>query len=421
MRIARLENIADEKEYQYKILDFKSKTKEYKGIELFSDKIRKTMGKNGVGNINNTYDISKAACVDGVVYAITKDASVYRYVEGGDIERIFAFEDIKAEFIKIIYSGREGLLVMGEQGGCVVYFDGEGVVRFNLPVYSEIHATLGHNLFLAVENRIIFENFADLKSLNDGVSPTGNFIELPKNVGDIYAIIPEKKKLIIFCQKAIYELIPSSISFDFEIKKRQVLSEKIVENSVCRVGEGIAFISDGKVCRYFDGKIEKYNVVKNLDERSFLGKSQSFNGKYTIPFSQNGERRVFFYDFNSQSEGDAIMGDSILLSDGYFFDSNKNLYRFSDDSDGQELAEWESVIIDFDSADKKAVKGVSVNAQAPMLLDVKNSYSLKNLVFNRATEYKKTNLTARSFIIKATGNSGLSFDNLKLKYTIRGE
>lgn len=408
-----------EKEKAYKITDYKKHTKNYSGIRLFADKISFTLGSNIVTENPAMENFVQMITANDNVYALTEWGGVYGVFEG-EFRSLFVSYESDAYLARIEMNGKPCVATLCPSGYCSAY-DRSDVTDFTMPVFSRVCAMQGNRFFVAVNGRLIFETLDNLDNMNDGQNPFGNFIDLPYTAGDILALYPMGKKLVIIAQKAIYELSPSEYSVEFQIVKKVTLKSKLIQDTTAKIGDSVAFCVNGKLYLYTDGTLKEFVPVKNFNGYTIAVKCASCGEKYLLPVFDGKDYRVFYYDFSDCSEGDFISGSPLVSDNGYFIDANGYLRVISEEKLSAETGEWQSKPIDFNTFERKAIKGIMLRTEQKSKVYVGCEYGGVKLDFESGTNYKKLNLTSREFAIKITGETGLSVNNLRLTYALKGE
>ncbi len=421
MRVSRLADMTEEKEVSYQLPNVKEFTKDYSGVQLFSDKVKNTLAMEEITKFSQIYPFTCCANINGVIYAVNTAQVLYKYTDD-TITKITSLPSTISEFARVLYQGVDTLLVMCDNGYSIACDRGStAMAMVSVSLYTKTNAVLGDMLFLLRSNRLSFKKFEDIDNMCNKFSSSGDFIDFPKCVGEPIALVPYNKHLLIFFQKAIYELKPFGESIEYQLSKKYTLSEDIIDGSVCKVGNGVCYLAGGKLYRYIDEKIESFDLVKDIKSLTFEGKAWGVNNKFAMLSSSDDQKRIFYFDLETLAEGDFAVEDGMLLCDGYYLTKNGVLQKINEDLSSTEEGEWISKPIDFNLPENKSVKGVGVSTEGEIEVDVCNAYAKKSLTFSKQSEYKRTNISSRYFIIRVSGENGLCFDNLRLKYTVRGE
>jgi len=269
-------------------------------------------------------------------------------------------------------------------------------------------------LFVADENTLKFSALLNAKEQN-------GFIQTEKTDGDIIALIPTKYSLVIFTERAIYELVPTGERSDYQLKK-QTFSVKPEKGSVWLAGGKMIFISQGAICAYESGYVNP--VTSN-----FIGKGYVYDGEGgtdgTRYFARvrnifNGRKGLLVCHAVSLNQSVIDMENCHIATD-LITDGNK-VYQVVESVDQNAEVFWESEYIDFGVPCKKTLCYLGCYANCDLKVEITGDCMKKVLDLKKGYNERFLNIPSYAFKISVYGKGEkVGIKDFRLKYRIRGE
>ena len=412
MRVNRLtgENKADN---TFFLDDIKKNTKEFVNVKVAKDKLAPTYSVESLASVVGGKIIG-VKNIFGKTYVVTDVGSVLEYFSGQFYNK-FQSTSRNLELEEVYFQGVPSLLVLSETNGAIIISGDE-----QHPVdiqYSKVHLSLGNTLFIGLENRIHFTSFSFLDYI-----PGENFIRFPPELGKVVSLIADGKTLLIFCDRAIFRMSFFGDVLDYKIERLFDVSEGVCGQSVCSVDGKVYFLAGNQLCAMKSGTIERITTAIDFKDFETSGKATCYDGKYIIPLKsiKDEKRIVCIYGVNT---GEEEIKDGCLLVEenglAVFMDDEKMLARLSGE-DKETVGKWTSILLDFSSMKRKAVKKIAFFSKNDAELSVRGEYGEKRFSVNKGINVLKLNLSGRVFILELIGK-GLSVENLEIIYRIKGE
>jgi hypothetical protein len=319
---------------------------------------------------------------------------------------------------KVIFNGEEcALLTFPDRINYLI--DTEGVVSVSgVSVFEETCATLGDKIFFASGGRVFSGSYEEFE--NAGVLENVlNYVTLPKESGNVLALIGREKKMLVFCEWAVYEYTVFGDAIDYQLKKILCFSEKLVENSLLPIGENV-FLITGKTLKIFSGNtLKEVQTIVDLSEYEVYGRAVRIDGNYALILEKKGERVLFSYDMVEDAE--MLMDAKSLkgIADGGYAITSFMVVRMTKGTSGVN-AEWKSKEIDFDTNKKKQLKEISFNTDMELEILVNGECASDNFFVRETAARLRTQIKSRGFVFTVRGYTGINFSNLEINYKTWG-
>ena len=349
---------------------------------------------------------------NGVLYYF-QDGSLFR-LDGGGNEQVYTATDGKSiSVIGLNYKGKESVLIVEDGGKGKVITDIQ-TISVNLP-NAEYYQVLGMQIFLGNKRELLFGECYDLSGFDKP-------IVMPISAGEIKGLIPYQKKLLIFCENAIYQLTPFGEETDYILERKTVIDLEVLGGSAKRLGESVVFISENKIFRYTNGNLTQIKSAFNLSDFSVCKNAGGYNNLYLLPVMIKGKIGYYLYavDLLSGDEYLEQISSPCVADGGYLLVDGKVCYITVGESQTVKNCKWVSKPINFSSAKKKNLSEITLNTETPVKLTVSGGFGKKALVFKKGQGVKKVNLTAQEFVFTLDGQK-IEVNEIGLKYRETGE
>ncbi len=314
-------------------------------------------------------------------------------------------------------NGVECTLVVGDSA--IIIYDDNQIETLSLP-YGKIAVIYKEMLFVAKDNKVLFSKLLDFQNFTGGLDNSG-FVITDKDYGDIIALVPTKTVLIIVCERAVYYFSPIGERYNYSLVKQDI-ALRARDKSVQNAGDKTYVFSEKALCKLQGGNLTKVNCDLDGLNYDFDGQSGVDGNTYYATLRDNsGEKYLFVFNQVTGSQS-LIKANSLLLADGGYFLENDKIKRLAERLEAAEIAEWESLEVDFDLPNVKTLVGVAVKCNSPLTLELECSFGKQTLSFEKGFNMIKTNLTDKTFKLKRTASSlNASIERIRFNYRLQEE
>ncbi|MBE5749300.1 MAG: hypothetical protein E7346_00355 [Clostridiales bacterium] len=369
-----------------------------KGI-LTSDISLNTLSPNRIYFINGTPYYHQ----DGAVYTIKNGLSEVVYT---------ATADGTITLKGVNFKGEEGILIIEHGVKSSVLLS--GTVKTVAVPDAEHYEVLGTQLFVGNKRELTFGECHDMSGFDKPII-------MPRGAGEIRGLVSYGKKLLVFCQKAVYELTAFGTEMDYAIQKKTVINLDVLSGSVKRLGENVAFISEGKILCYNNGNITEITLAHSLLDFTVCGLAAGYNNLYILPVTVKGKSGYYMYaiDVVRKQEYLEKVSSPCLADGGYLLVDGK--MRVMSNGEGTRSLDcvWQSKALDFGSSKKKNLSEISLKTDTPLKLTVSGRFGEKVFKVKKGHNLKKVNLTSDEFSLSLEGEQ-IRIDEINLKYRDMG-
>lgn len=393
--------------------DIRNNTKEFTNVKLYKDKLAPTCLTEELATVSGNARITRVKNIFGKTHVVTDDGRVLKYLNGNFIN-VGNVSSGEVELEEVYYQGIESILLLSETEGAKII---SGVDKYPVDIqYSKVHLSLGNTLFIGLENRIHFTNFSFLDYM-----PGENFIRFPPELGKVVSLIARDKRLLIFCERAVFRMSFFGETLDYNVERLFDVSEGVDEKSVCAVDGEVYFIAGKELCVMKGDGFERIDTAIDFKDFVVFDKSACYDGKFIIPLKRNidGKNYLYIYDVD---EGEELKEGCVLVEDygfAVFERDQRKLVRLSG-MDKESVGKWMSTLLDFSSMNRKAVKQIAFFSGNDAELIVRGEYGEKRFSVKKGVNVFKLNLSGRVFVLEVVGK-GLYVDNVEIIYRIKGE
>lgn len=402
-------------EKSFKIDNFKTYTKSFENVTLFKDGVDSSYSSTMVCNFT-TYDKPTAIRVVGDrIFVAVDGGAIYESVDGKPVKIVSAsVTEFEAE--KVLSDG-ESKVLLTFPGGVNYLVGKNSVARSGCTIYSAVHATLGDRIFFGLKNKIVFDCFSELDELTEDNAKS--VITLPDEVGEIIALIGRKKKMLVFCEKAVYELSVFGAATEYEIKRLLTFEGVAAVGSVCAVGDDVLLVMDDALYVYSDGNLNAADTVTDIGAYAISGKAATTSGKYILPLKKGKKYYLFVYGKGDSSE-QLILTSNATIADGGYFIGSMTVNKLEGDG-GVGTAKWVSENLDFGSVKLKSLKEITLKSNREITLNVKGEFGSDGFYLMDNVARLKLNSASRYYTVTITGEAGISISDLQFVYRIKEE
>ena len=325
------------------------------------------------------------------------------------------------EVEKVNYNGEEMVfMTFPDKKNYLIKKDGTAT-SCAFSVFTTVHATLGDKMFFAAGRRIISDTFYELEK-NDKIEDVLTYVTIPEEAGKILALLGREKKMLVFCEWAVYEYTVFGDAIDYQLKKILNFSEKVVGGSVCRIGEEVFLIS-GTSLKIFSGQtLKNVDIVMDFSDYNLYKKAARIDGAYAVVLEKNQNYYLFVYDKNKEYE---MLIDSNVY--GEITDGGYQIYgmtikkHVNTEETGAGNSTWQSIEFDFDSKKKKTLKEIYLTTEREITITVKGESGSENFYTLNYNMPLKTNLKSKKFTLTISGDVGIVLSDLAFRYRVKGE
>lgn len=348
---------------------------------------------------------------DGRIFAYCSGGALVEFISGSAVATGFTSQTPPL-VIPLTVSGTRTVLFVG---GSSAMMNGNAVT--GVP-YGNSFAFCGGRLFIANGRKVYYSAELNYTDFRTGTG-YGGFVETEAEDGDVIYIARISNKLIILCERAVYELSPYGESYEFTLKRVCALGAIAAANSACKAGDGLCFSGEGSFFLFSGDKVKLIGTDLKRYDISEMKAATFDDGLYLLPFVSGGKNLVYVYD--------AACGKTAVISAGRFTpvgafgyaDGETYFYRAAKPENGFAAGGFNGEF-DFGTCRKKAVCGIEAHISGSGEIEVNGEGSY------RATLTEKCNAVScfvhgRSFKI-AFVNASADFRiyGLTVKYVIFG-
>ncbi len=385
---------------------------------VFDGKVQKIEYENTSVTLTYFMPLAVGSSSHGFVYC-TLNGNTYAKI--GDVFQLVTIIDVtKKPVISSIKVGqnRYPLIFCGDD--TALYLDGDKVYRF-ANVCCEHVCDNGEMLFVSCDKTVTFSAVNDMTDFTFAVDRAGQ-INVDDSYGRIVGLSTESRNLIIFTEKSIFEFSPVGLRTDYTLKRLETPVLNVLEGSVKDVGDRIAFVSDGKLYYYKQGKI--YTANSKLHTLKFKGAGNAVGdgSVYYLPVKCDGDSfyRLFRFDFSIDKEC-LVRAYSSLIFDGAFSVGNGDyLYKIKAVDAGVKST-YDLCELNQEKNRKTLVKIVAYVSGAGNVV-LRGDSGKKELTFKDGLNEKRINLLSTNFSMEVSGlTSDFKIHEMRVKYITKGD
>ncbi len=313
--------------------------------------------------------------------------------------------------VQITHDGNNYAL-FGFENNSVLIDQDLTVVQVNLPK-GDMAIVYNSMLIIANGNQLNFSARMTFLDFTSGID-NGGVMCIDQEDGEIIALIPTKYSLVIFTERAIYELVVNAEREDYQLKK-QSFSIRPDKNSVKLVGGKIVFINQGGLCAYENGFVNGYASEYVGEKYSFDGDSCA-NGAIYCARVKNGldENVLLCYDAIKNKQWIINKSNCIFCDEGLILSGNELMeFGVTEKTD----CEYLTPPLDFEILSKKDLIYFCLCAEKETRVEITGDNMKMVFDLKKGYNEKRLNLTGYAFTFKITGGC---VRDIKFKYRIRG-
>lgn len=419
MRVHELKSVSV-KDKVYNIKNFKDVTKSFNNLKLSKSGLGGTLASEIFCNFTLIDTPISLKLAGERIFVLGESGAVYEITDK-TIKFLFETTSKEMEVEKVNYDGEEMVfMTFPDKINYLVKKDGTATVC-EFSVFTPVHATLGDKMFFAVDRRIVADTFYELKK-NDKIEEVLTYVTIPEEAGKILALLGREKKMLIFCEWAVYEYAVFGDAIDYQLKKILNFSEKVVDGSVCKIGDEVFLVSGTSLKIFSSQSLKEVNTVTNFSDYNLCNKAARIDGAYAVVLKKNENYYLFVYDNAKEFEMLIDSNSSGEIADGGYQIHGLTIKKHVNTDDvSAGNATWQSIEFDFDSKKKKSLKEIYLTTEREITITVKGERGSENFYTLNFNMPLKTNLTSKKFTVTISGEVGIVLSDLAFRYRIKGE
>lgn len=245
---------------------------------------------------NQPLGVIKTYLLDGVKYCYCSDNRLYKEENG--VFNLFSEKTFNSipHLLTVLEEGERRTLIISDNASVL---RGYGEVDVTVP-YTSCYQVCNGILFVAEDNTIKFGEPFNFETFSVDLNPK-RIIKLDAELGEIVSLIAMETDLKIVCKHAIMSLSTFGNPEQYELKRYSLPYVDIQKNSVRKIGNGIYFISQGKLCCLRKQKFDFIDLVFETGISS-IGQASDYNGYYLLPVNAFGKDALYVKNTNTGTE-----------------------------------------------------------------------------------------------------------------------
>ncbi len=245
-------------------------------------------------------------CADGYLYSLTKNGlSKFSLEKFDSPPQVFTVKR-KGKTALVVASGNTAIL-HGEKA-CV-----------SKVLCLENYTCYKGRAFAVKNSRLYFGSFESGKVF-DADYITDSYVIINSSYGQLIRTVIFGESLYLFAEYGILKISVGTGKLDVTVRPVLRLNSKIDGESIVGTSDGVYFISDKQLYKFWGEKVLEVTCTIGEREFSLGGGACIANGAYIIPINVFGGQYFYLYDIIKKEECFICANDLLILKDGTAID-----------------------------------------------------------------------------------------------------
>ena len=395
------------------ITNLKSLIKKSKNLTFNDDKIYSLYGLETLNFYMPDGEVLNANKINERYFFHMTDGYLYE-CSHENCERILSIGYKKPLFFEINISGKKEILVLTEKGGFIL--SKKQIFQF-IEVVDGCFCQ-GRGIF-ANEKEVFYTEPYNLDIDTNSLTLCGK-VWLDDEKERVIGVYSLDKSVYVFSKSNLYKLTFDTQGGNISLKKLSDDNFDIADLSFAKSDEECAFISNGQLYKFSNGKIEKVNAI-DFSKYYFLSQAKIVDSKYYVNILDNNvDSLIYIYDFIKKEQTLLSMPNEIVNS-GEIVAKDRTAKQITLNKNVNGNRELTLLPIDFNDCKRKTLTGVNAYLEDECILEITGDFGKKRYSLLGGFNSILTNLNSRAFMLKFYTDKNFSIEKLSLEYIYKGE